>query len=145
MYTIKINGDDNEILSVTLKDVLSCIDQGEKVIWGILWLDVTINLRVDGSIADSDYDINRSETATIVTWEQLTELSSQINQAINLLIIGDKTKSDIIKYSTDEEMYKNCDYTIELIDSSYWIIHSKNDFFIKNIFGKLQGVEYDNS
>lgn len=145
MKAITINGDDSEILSVELKDVLSCIDYCEKISWGLLWLCATANLDEGKSIVDLELEINKSKTATIVTWEELVRLSSQINQTIDIVVIGDKDLSNIRRYSTDEQMYNNCNYAIELIDSSYWIIHSNDDNFIENLFDRLQGVEYYNA
>lgn len=123
MKAIKINGDDSNVLSVELRDVLNCIDQDNKAAWSLLWLDATVILGNKPSLAENN-KINKSETATIVTWEELLKLSSQITQTIDIVVIGDKDLSNIRRYYTDEQMYNNCDYTIELIDSSYWIIHS---------------------
>ena len=142
MKAIKVNGDHSEILSVELKDILGCIQYSKKVNWGLLWLNVTARLENGKSIVDLEYMINKSSTAMPVTWEELAKLSSQINQAFDVLVIGDKDVANIIRYATDQEMYNTCDYTIELLDSSYWIIHSNDDVFIDNLFDKLEGVEY---
>lgn len=142
MKAIKINGDDGRVLSIGLKDVLSCIVQGEKANWGVLWLEATADLGDDQSIVDLGNRFNSSEAPRVVSWVELLKLSTQVIQSINLLIIGDKKALSIRRYSMDEQMYKNCDYTIELIDSSYWIIHSNDDVFIENAFDRLQGVDY---
>ncbi|WP_342330265.1 hypothetical protein [Pedobacter sp. FW305-3-2-15-E-R2A2] len=142
--SIKINGDDSSILSVSLTDILNCLEDGEKIEWGMLWLEAVGELDGERSIVDLEQEINKSEKATMMTWKELIELSSQIIQGINLLIIGDRLRVKIKKYLTDKEMYSGCDYTIELIDSSYWIIHSKNETFLENVFKELKGVEYIN-
>lgn len=142
MKTIKINGEDSSVLSVELKDVLNCIDQGEKSYWGLLWLDATVIPSNEPSLVDIYREVNNSEVATVVAWEELIKLSSQINQTIDIVIIGDNDVANIIKYSTDEQMYNSCDYTLELIDSSYWIVHSNDDSFIEGVFDRLHGVEY---
>ena len=48
---------------------------------------------------------------------------------------------NIKRYNNKEDMYVNCEYTFELIDSSYWIIHSKNEQFLRKIKSVLNGVE----
>ena len=144
MKAIKIKGGNSEFLSVDLEDILSCVKDGEEVNWGLLWIEATVKIDSELSFIHRDYEINKSKTATSITWEELGKLSSQINQAIDLVIIGDKNQSNVKRYATEDAMYINCDYTIELVDSSYWIVHSNNDFFIKNIFEKLKGVEYYN-
>ncbi len=139
---VKIKGDESQILSASLKDVLSCINCGENLYWGLLWVEAVAELGRRESIIDLEKNINKSEKATIVGWIELLNLSTEIIQAIDLLIIGDGRCSNIRKYPKNEDMYLNCDYTIELIDSSYWIIHTKDDVFLKNVFEKLKGVEY---
>lgn len=142
MRAVKINGNESPILSVGLVDVLSCVRDGEGIEWGLLWLEAVGELAGRKSMIDLDKEINNSENGVMVTWEELIELSNQIIQGINLLIIGDRENVNIKKYIIDKEMYSSCDYTIELIDSSYWIIHSNNEIFLENLFKKLKGVEY---
>ncbi len=142
MKTIKINGNSSCVLSIDLKDVLSCIDHGKKTIWGLMWLHVTANLNDGQSIVDLENEVNKSDNGMSIAWDELLTLSEQITQSIDLLIIGDKEISNIIRYADDEQMHNKCDYTIELIDSSYWIIYTNNDVFVQNLFNRLDGVEY---
>ncbi len=44
------------------------------------------------------------------------------------------TSSNKMRYTTDEQLYDNCDYVIEMLDSSWWIIHSNSDCFIENLW-----------
>ena len=39
-------------------------------------------------------------------------------------------------------MYSSCNYTIELVDSAYWLIHSEDDEFIKLVDNTLPRVEF---
>ncbi|TKC12041.1 hypothetical protein FA048_00025 [Pedobacter polaris] len=142
---IKISGDKNPILSVSLKDILGCIKSIERITWAILWLEAVAALENNTSIVHLEDKINNSDNATIISWEQLLILSNQIIQGINLLILGDKKQSNLKKYLKDEDMFMSCDYTIELIDSSYWIIHSNDEDFFNNVFESLSGVEYVSS
>lgn len=138
---LKISGNASEILSVSLNAILNCIDNIENINWGLLWIEAVAKLENGESVPDFERKVNYSEAVTIFTSEKLLKFSVQIIQSIGLLIIGDNNKESIRRYSTDQEMFSSCDYTIELIDSSYWVIHSKNIAFLRNISEKLPGVE----
>lgn len=138
---IRIDGDSNEVLSVDLIDILNCIDSGERTNWALLWIEAIGELVGAESILDLEQRINKAEKGTIMTWYELVGLSTGITQAIDLLIIGDKNPLNIRERSTNG-IYENYDYTIELIDSSYWIIYSKNEAFLKGVFEKLEGVKF---
>lgn len=141
MKAVKINGNDDRILSVELKDILMCIDDGNQTRWGLLWLEAYAKLDDDQSIVDFEDRVNKSKQATILTWEELLKLSTQIIQTVEILFIGDVKESNIKKYDSDDLMYINCDYTIELLNSSYWEIRSNNTAFISNLYDKLPVVE----
>lgn len=144
MKAVRVSGSKHEVLSVELKDVLNCLADAEKNKWGLLWLHAMACLGNGKSMVDYEQKINHSEAATKVFWKDLVKLSTQIIQTIDIVIIGDKNGANIIKYSTDEQMFNSCRYVIELIDSSYWLVHSSDDNFIENLFDKLAGVEYYN-
>lgn len=99
---------------------------------------------VDCDIVKFEEEINKSKRGKLISLDSILNLSSKIDQAIELLVIGDGNIENIRKYEGDKLMYENCEYIIELVDSSYWLVCSKDDSFIANIFEKIQGVEYDN-
>ncbi|PRD43774.1 hypothetical protein [Sphingobacterium haloxyli] len=143
---LKINGDDSDILSVRLEHLLNCYDRSEgDVSWGLLWLDVVMRPEVGYNILELEGEINNSDFGKKISLEKLLEFSSQISQAINILVLGDKDPKNIKRFETDDLMYAKCEYVIELVDSSYWIVHSNNSVFLNNIFEKIPGTEYLNS
>ena len=72
-------------------------------------------------------------------WASLLALN-QVDQIIDVIIIGNSNPADLHRYKTDEEMYEACDYCLELVDSSYWLLHSKNLGFIEQAKLRLPGV-----
>ena len=42
---------------------------------------------------------------------------------------------------TDQEIYGSCDIVIEMIDSSYWKIFSKDTAFIEHLIEKFKSTE----
>ena len=92
------------------------------------------------TIVDLETQVKSSEGFKI-DWRSLIDLANQLDQVIEILLIGDKNDNKLMRYSSNEEMYSNCNYTIELIDSSYWIIHSKSDAVLSRMKNNLFGVE----
>lgn len=137
---IKINGDESDVLSVTLKDILKNIHEGQKYKWSILWLEASGNLG-SMSILDFEKEIKEAERGYLISWYDLLELSEKFYQVIDLTLVGAKTVNRIRRYSDDKEMYLCCDFTVELIDSSYWIIHSNDILSIDKMRNNLAGVD----
>ncbi|WP_343321608.1 hypothetical protein [Sphingobacterium multivorum] len=145
MRKIIIHGDDSSVLSVRLEDILNCFEtRGNEVFWGLLWVYATITQEEDCDILKFEGEINKSKHGKLISLGKMLNLFSKIDQAIELLMIGDSNVENIRRYESDELMYENCEYIIELVDSSYWLVCSKDGGFIQNIFEKIQGVEYEN-
>ena len=141
---IKIEGDESFILSTKLEDVLGCIVDGDKYAWALLWLEATGELADNVSMLEFERKINEADYGKPMTWKELEELSTRFSQIINLLLIGDKQSSNIRRYASDDQMYLACSYIIELIDSSYWIIHSNEITTLDRMKERLDGVTFIN-
>lgn len=137
---VKIYGNDKEILSVTLVDVLKCITDGNDCKWSILWLEAIGNPG-SKSMLDLEKEIRSSEKGLLIEWQDLFELSKSFDQVIEIILIGDKDISNLKRYDSEDEMYLKCEYTIELVDSSYWIMHAKNSASLELIKNNLLGVK----
>ncbi len=123
MRKIIIHGDDSSILSVRLEDILNCFERKkDEVFWELLWVYVTTVQEVDCDIVKFEEEINESKRGKLISLDSILNLSSKIDQAIELLVIGDSNIENIRKYEGDNLMYENCEYIIELVDSSYWLV-----------------------
>ncbi len=140
--SIKIDGDNSSILSVSIIDILNCIDDQEGLNWGLFWLEASGELPGDMSMVDFEKEINHSQEGKVITWEELKDLGERFYQIIDLLLIGDEQSFNIKRYESDDQMYGSCDYTIELIDSSYWIIHSTKMNSLRRMQELLEGGSY---
>lgn len=137
---IKIYGEGKDVLSVELKDVLDCVTDGEEYKWSILWLEAIGNTGRK-TMLDLETQVKSSKEGFKIDWKSLTDLANQLDQVIEILLIGDKNDNKLKRYSSNEEMYSNCYCTIELIDSSYWIIYSKSNAVLSRMKSNLLGVE----
>jgi hypothetical protein len=135
---IEIHGNENEVLSIQSRDILSCIEDGYTCHWSILLLEATGHIN-GKSMTEFEKDVKSSKNGMLLEWGDLKDLLNGFDQIIELILIGDKDQSRLKRYDTDEEMYSNCQYTIELVDSSYWVIHAVNttslDLMKKNLSG----------
>lgn len=132
---VRIKSNENHLLEVTLEDVLSLIQAGEKYSWSILWMEAVS--KVNMGIQDIEERIKTLEKGLIIDWAELKTLSGSLSQVIEILIIGDPDINNIRKYESDQLMYVNCRYVLELIDSSYWEICSKDVKLLSDILSNF--------
>lgn len=138
MRGLKIHGNESRVLSVSLNDILNQISDGELYNWSILWLKAYLQPCCGESIFDIEKNIEQSKNGLVLTWGDLLKFSDKIEQLLEILIIGDMLISNIKNYENDEEMINTCQFTIELIDSSYWIVYCKEKStlveMVKNLY-----------
>ncbi|WP_057937324.1 hypothetical protein [Algoriphagus resistens] len=125
MEKIEIHGNDDMVLSVSLFDILNCIENGQNLYWKILWLEAIGDLG-DKTMLKFEREVNNSINGYEISWKKLINLSLKFSQVIEILIIADKDELKVKRYLNDDVMHKECTFTIELIDSSYWVVHSNN-------------------
>jgi len=143
-YSIKINGNNREILSVTLQDILTKIENGQNLKWALLSIYAIGDLGHNKSMLNFEEDINKSKNGVLFNWDELKALSTKFEQVIEIVLIGSQLTSTLKRYQDDVEMFSACDYTIELIDSSYWIVHALERESLEQLKDGLPGVEYLN-
>ncbi len=138
--TIRIYDKANGIIVVTLSNILEYIENPNSFIWSILFLEAIGHLDHGKSILSLEQEINNSEKGLTLSWSELKSLAKKFDQVINILIIGVKDKKFLHRYINDNEMHANCDIVIEMVDSFYWEIHSKDMEFIKNLSIKFKQI-----
>lgn len=137
--TIKIQGDNSSFLSVSLIDILTQIENGEKYSWNILWIEAIGNPE-NTNMLEFEEKVNNSINGFLLSWNDLVKLSKSLFQVINIVLLGDENKNNLKRYSDDEEMYLNCTFYIELIDSSHWEIKCKDIKSVEQLT-KLPGAQ----
>jgi hypothetical protein len=142
---IRISDDKKRVVIVTLSDILIEIPNGKSLYWSILYLEAIGRLGVGTSMLTFENQINDSENGLIITWDDLSLLSKKFDQVIDVTIIGSKNKSFLQRYENNREMYETCDIVIEMIDSSYWKVFSKDENLIKRLLAKFKQTELLNS
>lgn len=130
------------VVSVELPDILEEIPNGNLFHWSILCLEAMGHLEEGKSIPVFEKQIGDSEKGLFIDWNDLNTLSKKFYQIIDITLIGCKDKNLLRRYKNDQEMYETCDMIIEMIDSSYWEIFSKDDQLINRLSKKFKDTEF---
>lgn len=136
MYSIKIDQQEKGVLTASLRDILTEVKDGEKLSWRILWL-IGVGKLEGTTMLAFENKVKESVNGWPFEWEELLSFSKAVDQIIEVLIIGDSENSSLKRYEDDKTMRENCAYVFELIDSSYWLISSKDEEFLKRVKSKF--------
>ena len=130
------------VLSVYLKDVLSCVSEEEKNYqWIILDLHgARGNLSPMTTIPELEDSINCSPHGIEFSWEELLEIANKLEDAIEVCVVGNKQKKRNNPQKNFDEHHRNNDITFELFDREFWIITSSSDSLMQRIKNKFHDV-----
>ncbi|MDL2213225.1 hypothetical protein LJC29_04590 [Bacteroides sp. OttesenSCG-928-N06] len=146
---IILHGNNNEVLDVRLSNILKHLENSDKIFWKLLWVDgVSYHIRElpfsqGKHMLDFEKYINNSPSGIRISTKELLQLSDVMHDLIEITIIGDENEQSLIKLENDDEIKSHCTYFIELIDSSYWEIMSKDESFLKSIKRDFNYKEID--
>ena len=139
---IRILDKNGHLVSVTLPDILQLIDNGNSYYWSILELEAIGYFDEGKSYLDLVKKIDDADRGLFITWDDLRALSTKFHQIVWISIIGSIDERHLHFYKTDQEMFKTCDIFIEMFDSSYWIVFSKNEQLINKITSNFKEIEF---
>ncbi|HEV8051907.1 MAG TPA: hypothetical protein VGP47_05385 [Parachlamydiaceae bacterium] len=139
---IRIEDKVNNVVNVGLLDILKEIEKGYSFYWSILFLDFIGNLGENRPNPSFSYEINESKNGFRIGWMDLNSLSSNCEQIIDIIVLGCKDQEFLKRYEDDQEMYETCDFVIEMVDSTFWEVFSKDESLIKRLAAKFKTVEF---
>ncbi|MBS0586322.1 MAG: hypothetical protein JSR76_08550 [Verrucomicrobia bacterium] len=139
---IRISDKKNNIVSVELPDILREITDGNSLCWSILYLYATGDLGKNQSIPALEEQIKNSERGLFISWNELNSLTRKFWDLMDITIVGCKDKSLLGRYANDVKMRETCDIVIEMIDSGYWEVFSKNEALINRLAKQYKEVEF---
>jgi hypothetical protein len=138
---IRISDAINNVISVEIKDILEESQNGHLFYWSILFFYGSGHLDRGKSIVTFAEDIRKNERGFPLTWDELMELIKCFYDVWDITIIGSKDPLLIRKFDSDQEMYESCDIVIEMIDSSYWEVFSKDGNLINRLDAKFKNTK----
>lgn len=139
---IRILDKKNRIVSVELPDILIEISNTNSFYWSILYLDATGDLGEGKSIPEFEQQIIESEKGFFLTWRELIDLSNKFWDLMDIIIIGSREKENLHRYENDQAMYETCDIVIEMVDSGYWEVFSKEEKLINKLASKFKEIKF---
>lgn len=138
---IRILDTTNHVVNVELNDILIEIPNGNLYHWSILSLE-GIGSPDKKPIPTFQKEILNSSNGFFISWDKLNVLASKFSQIIDMVLIGSKDKHNLKRYATDQEMYEVCDIVVDMFDSSFWEIFSKDEAFINRLALKFKKTEF---
>lgn len=84
----------------------------------------------------------KSENGLFVSWKELNEIANKIDQLLSIIIVASRDSKNLHRYEDDQEMYETCDIVIEMIDSYFWEVFSKDYEFIDRLATKFKEIEF---
>ncbi|MFZ0564651.1 MAG: hypothetical protein WAM28_00415 [Chlamydiales bacterium] len=138
---IRVRDYENGVSHIKLADILQEVFGGDALNWSILFLDGILNPRANISIQELEKKINKSERGLSVSWKDLLALSKNFSQIYEIVLLGCVNVNLLKRYASEEEMHKNCNIVIELVDCAFWEIYSKDNRVIKALKNKFRNIE----
>lgn len=139
---IRILDKKGRIVAVELPDILQEINDGNQLLWSILYLYTTGNLGEGKSIPEFEKQIRDSEKGYFISWKDLNDLSHKFWDLMDIIIIGCTEERLLKRYENDQEMYETCDIVIEMVDSGYWEVFSKDESLIQRLATKFKDIKF---
>jgi len=128
-YGIKIETNEKEALNNAISEIPN-IDKNN-LNWCLLYI---CGMQYQGDLLRLEREVNNSLYGKKLEWNELEEIINALNDPRDLLILGDNIENRKITMDTEESViYKSSEYVIELFDSSYYVIYSRNKDYIKSI------------
>lgn len=138
---LRILDSTDDVLNVTLEDILKEFLNHKQFLWSVLFLDGISNKDQGIQLQQHQQEINKSVDGMPIEWGALIELSKRFFQMYETVVLGCKDPKFLRRYQDESEMYNNCDIVIELIDCVFWEVHSKDFEFIKRLQKKFKATE----
>ena len=139
---IRILDKKNGLVSVELPSIFSEIKNGDSLYWSILYSYATGDLGQGQSIPEYEQKIADFEKGSFISWGELNLLSKKLYDVMDFTLIGCYDQTFLKRYENECEMHDSCDIVIEMIDSSYWEVYSKNEKLIEKLAAKFKQVEF---
>ena len=138
---LRIVDREEKVIVVRLFDILEEIREGNSLSWSILEISGVGYYDIGQSYTDLVNKVKKSKTGLVVSWNELNEISRNFEQIIWLSLIGCKDNNNLHHYKSDKEMYETCDIVIEMIDSCYWEVFSKDVQLLARLASKFKNVK----
>ena len=140
MYkVIEIKDSENgSFLSVSLYELLKIIEPYVADIkWSIYELSSTGKSDSDLSLVNLEDEIDDRDTGIQISWSDLLELTSKLNDVINLILVGKTDDQDFTAYENTNSWRKQYPIIVEIVDGYAWNVYSSSEKLISLLENKF--------
>ncbi len=129
------------VVPCQLIDLLHVLpEDAHALTWAILDLEAIGDIRGvwDAGVLDLEAQLHRSPM--IFDWQDLVKLANSFEQVINITLVACLDTSDIpaVDFEVDKS---NCEFVLELVDSTVWRIYAKHQDKLQRFLNpQLQSV-----
>lgn len=134
-------------VAVELIDLLNLIAQNQQqLVWSILDLEAMGDLSPiwERGVLDLEENIRNLPQGLILSWQMLILLVEKFDQVINIIIVGCQEITKIPSLKPNSDLDTPCEIVLELIDSSLWRIHAKDQRLLQHLqqeFSNIREIE----
>ena len=136
---LKIEKIENGLLAVHFKD-FSRFLPSKALYWSILFVDGVSTPGQGMTMEKLEELVNKSPRGLVISWERLISIIDDLYDIHHLEIVAEWSLDKIRKYGSRVEMYEESYISIELFDSAYWLISSKDESIIDEIVRELPDI-----
>lgn len=138
---IRISDKKKRIVEVELNTILKELYEGAAYSWAIHVFQINGYKGIDFTVVDWQNRIKGPSIDKKIGWPELCALGNDVFQFIELILVGSKNPENNRWIQEPKEMYETPDVYIEMFDSSYWEVFSKDHDFINRLAHKFKDVE----
>jgi len=139
---IRISDSSNYAVCVDLNDILKELYQGATYYWSIQAIEINGYKGANDSVMNIEKEARASEFGRPISWGDLCALGNDVFQFIELILIASKKPENNIRLQERKKKYEISDIYIEMFDSSYWEVFSKDHTFIDRLSKKFKEIEF---
>lgn len=138
---IRIADKKEGVVSAEIQDILSEIDKPQDLFWSILYMQVYRYYGPEPRIVDLEEEAGKNPNGLQIPWKRLVSLAKHTVQFEDLILIGCKNQEKLVRKKRAANQHECVDVYIEMFDSSYWEVFSKDHIFIKRLEHKFKETE----
>lgn len=138
---IRICDKNGRVVSVDLNDILKELYGGGGYYWTIFVFYINGYKGVDPTVVSLQDKVEKLDMGQEIKWNDLCALGNDVFQFIELILVASKNPENNRWIEEPKKMYETPDVYIEMFDSSYWEVFSKDHAFIDRLKYKFKETE----
>lgn len=127
---------------IDLNDILKEVYEGGRYYWTILVFQINGYKGIDQRVLDLQDEVEKLEMGQQVSWSDLSAMGNDVFQFIELILVGSKNLENNRWIQEPKVRYETPDIYIEMFDSSYWEVFSKDHAFINRLAHKFKDIKF---